>query len=559
MKKPVLFICLMFLFTQGFCQISRIEYFLNMDPGVGNARSIEFQVGHSIEKAFNVPLDLPRGFHTLGLRVKGSDGKWSHTILEPFFVENNKSSNIKKIEYFIDDEPGIGKGISIPLTLGENGYINYNVPLNNVSDGFHILGIRSLDDQGNWSTTQQVAFFNRKGSFPPRIIRLEYYFVGEGAPNKLYTYNLPNPAANIDLSLIGDLSDLQANKDYTIHITAFEENGIKSNTVSANFSIRPPLSIETIEATGLTCFESNDGKAIIKATGSEAALEYSIDNVNYQASNVFENLTSGNYTAYVREKEAITRITEKSFTISRPTKLELQAVNLTQPECTNDNTGGFSINTSGGIAPYTYKLSSQATFQSSNSFSDLGIGNYIVHVKDAKGCESTLSVSIVEKNQAPPVPTVTVDGTDAISTEVSLMSSAAEGNQWFKNGELIPGATAQKLNITESGIFHVVVTGIGGCTSTSATIAITSTPEIRISNLKVYPNPANDRLHLDFGRDIHLDRIRIFNTSGNMVQEISSQQSLSTLTIELHKMIPGIYMIQLEGVGLLERVKFIKK
>lgn len=65
--------------------------------------------------------------------------------------------------------------------------------------------------------------------------------------------------------------------------------------------------------------------------------------------------------------------------------------------------------------------------------------------------------------------------------------------QWYFNGEMIAGATANLYETTEAGDYYVVVTGPNGCANTSA--AITLTADCRLGNmagsLALYPNPAN--------------------------------------------------------------------
>lgn len=49
-----------------------------------------------------------------------------------------------------------------------------------------------------------------------------------------------------------------------------------------------------------------------------------------------------------------------------------------------------------------------------------------------------------------------------------LTSSSASGNQWYKNGVAISGATNQTYSATSAGSYTVVVTNGSGCTATSA-------------------------------------------------------------------------------------------
>ncbi len=53
-----------------------------------------------------------------------------------------------------------------------------------------------------------------------------------------------------------------------------------------------------------------------------------------------------------------------------------------------------------------------------------------------------------------------------------LVSSNSSGNQWFKNGNLLVGATAQTYNALSAGTYYTVVSNSFGCSDTSSSFAI---------------------------------------------------------------------------------------
>ena len=62
----------------------------------------------------------------------------------------------------------------------------------------------------------------------------------------------------------------------------------------------PPL-LMTIKKADPTCSTTNDGTINITPNGGQSPYTYSIDGINYQTSNVFVGLSSGNYTIYVKD------------------------------------------------------------------------------------------------------------------------------------------------------------------------------------------------------------------------------------------------------------------
>lgn len=79
----------------------------------------------------------------------------------------------------------------------------------------------------------------------------------------------------------------------------------------------PPVEvivIDSISTTPQTATGENDGTATVNASGGTPPYEYSLDNVNYQSSNVFTGLPFGDYTAFVRS--SINPATSGTFTIN---------------------------------------------------------------------------------------------------------------------------------------------------------------------------------------------------------------------------------------------------
>gem|GEM_PF-3392249 len=73
----------------------------------------------------------------------------------------------------------------------------------------------------------------------------------------------------------------------------------------------------------------------------------------------------------------------------------------------------------------------------------------------------------------PPVPTISSSGTKACdSNYITLSSSSALGNQWYKDSIAINGATSQTYSATASGSYFVQVTSTG-CTASSAPKVLT--------------------------------------------------------------------------------------
>ncbi|HEX6183448.1 MAG TPA: pectinesterase family protein, partial [Pyrinomonadaceae bacterium] len=114
-------------------------------------------------------------------------------------------------------------------------------------------------------------------------------------------------------------------------------------------------------------------------------------------------------------------------------------------------------------------------------------GSYTVVVSNSGGSTTSTPVQLtVSEGEVAPPPTISTQPADTTVTTGSPagFSVAAEGEglfyQWYKNGALIPGATAQSLNfaaaqVADAGSYHVVVSNSGGnVTSSTARLLVVS-------------------------------------------------------------------------------------
>lgn len=207
-----------------------MEYYIDTDPGYGNATSIPITPGVDISRDFTVNLaSQTAGIHAVGIRARDAMGHWSQTYLHSFLVANNAiAATVVATEYFIDEDPGIGKATTLSTFSSRDESLNYVIPLNELTKGFHVLGTRAKDNLGKWSHTMLHSFLLNEDNVAMPISALQYYFTGDGASDSVYTYQLPEPSVMVDLDFSANLSQLAANREYTIHIWALNTKGTTS-------------------------------------------------------------------------------------------------------------------------------------------------------------------------------------------------------------------------------------------------------------------------------------------------------------------------------------------
>jgi autotransporter-associated beta strand protein len=143
-----------------------------------------------------------------------------------------------------------------------------------------------------------------------------------------------------------------------------------------------------------------------------------------------------------------------------------------------------SLNTTTtGDGPFTFSWSPATGLSATNIAnpvaSPITTETYTVTITDANGIVDT-DVTTITVNAVPVTPVVTPAGPVVAcegSASIVLTSDAASGNQWYKDGVLIGGATATTYNITttpgNSGSYTVISTITGCASAVSNAVAVT--------------------------------------------------------------------------------------
>ena len=131
--------------------VARTEYFLDTDPGFGNARQM---TGNVIDLG-----DIQAGAHVLYLRSQDNQGKWSSVVARPLYVTSKADGSIAAMEYFFDaQDPGEGKATSVPVPSNTSDPFAFDVSIEGLSEGNHLFSLRAKDDDGKWSMVRSEPF-----------------------------------------------------------------------------------------------------------------------------------------------------------------------------------------------------------------------------------------------------------------------------------------------------------------------------------------------------------------------------------------------------------------
>jgi len=186
--------------------LTKLEYFIDIDPGIGNGISVSVTPSPDITQNINIALNnISNGMHTFYVRVKDANGKWSLTNTRLFYHFSTKDTSLRKLEYFIDIDPGFGNGNQVTFSPASNITKNFTIPLTTTSEGFHTLYIRAKQSNGSWSIVQSAAFYRMKNE-ATQISKLEYFIDADPGLGMGIDIPVVQPSLSISQSFIADLS-----------------------------------------------------------------------------------------------------------------------------------------------------------------------------------------------------------------------------------------------------------------------------------------------------------------------------------------------------------------
>jgi hypothetical protein len=202
-------------------------------------------------------------------------------------------------------------------------------------------------------------------------------------------------------------------------------------------------------------------------------------------------------------------------------------------------------NSFGATYPYTFAGSSVSITGYFNPTPASGSFYYFFYNwQITEGCKSNRVPVTGVVNTPPSVPVINTNGT-------TLSSTSPTGNQWYLNGNIIPGATGVSHNmaLTGAGTYTVVVTDANGCSTSSLPYLYTGVFEnLQAAGISMYPVPAKDVLHVNLASDMTTGcELQIYNSLGAICYATTLHQTNNK--IDISGLAPGSYMVELKVKG----------
>jgi hypothetical protein len=230
--------------------------------------------------------------------------------------------------------------------------------------------------------------------------------------------------------------------------------------------------------------------------------------------------------------------------------------------CYAEENGRVDLEIYGGLGPYEVNWSVETTDKL--SLDNLSAGAYYVTIEDAAGCTESINIVVSEPEE---LQITLIEIADSIAGEGSIRLSVSGGTSpyhffWKKDGVDFEGE--DYLVMLDHGKYQVEVHDANACSLLSEEFEIrqisgTYTTDLP-DDIRVFPNPATDRITLEFSRGYpELHTLHILNSQGQLLLSQKLNHSAHTQAqIDISHLAQGSYFIELIGSVMKFRTVIVK-
>jgi large repetitive protein len=368
--------------------------------------------------------------------------------------------------------------VQYTYSLNGGSFVNSST-FNNLTTGLYTVVVKSLS--GTCFFTQTI-FINDINPLTATAITTNTYCnsltngtitvtPANGTPPYLYSYN--------NLAFVN--SNTYTNAYFGINTVTIKDAIGCTKTIQAIVDASNPFEFQ-LAATNASCVGVNNGIITAAITSGTGIFTYSINGFNYQNSNVFTGLYPGGYNVYVKDDKGCVKA--NSIFVSTNSTLTVTATS-TPASCNSIANGTITAIASGGNPPYQYSINGKP-YSSTNVFTNLITGSYIIRVLDNIGCE-TFAVCIVEANSfsfSVNVQNQTCIGNNGSIEVVNIVGAVAP---YTYSINFDPFQTSNLFSNLVSGSYNIRVKDANGCISTKI-VDVNQTENIQVTFVTQNPS-----------------------------------------------------------------------
>jgi len=337
-----------------------------------------------------------------------------------------------------------------------------------------------------------------------------------------------------DSSMMPSILNLCAG-DYTVTVT--DANGC---VITENYPLASPLELlVNADSTNENGQNQNNGTAWATPVGG--TLPYSYVWNNGSTDSLMINLSPGTYLVTVTDAHGCTAMDSTQVNAFCTGHTEGSMQNNSCFDTCQWSITSFVVN--GGAGPFSYLWSNGDTTET--SIDSLCPGQYGVTIQDT-GCIYTSSFEIIQPEAIIAVVDSIINLTDTTATAISISVVSGPPPYFFSwygpNGFV--SSDEDLAGITPGFYTLQVFNNLGNCGEIDSIevldLSVGLSPAFG-SKLKIYPNPANDKVYIK-GVDSSNYQIQLISTDGRVWRSWKNSSTLDVYDIQ-----PGLYFLKISS------------
>ncbi|HZY79755.1 MAG TPA: choice-of-anchor tandem repeat GloVer-containing protein [Cyclobacteriaceae bacterium] len=283
-------------------------------------------------------------------------------------------------------------------------------------------------------------------------------------------------------------------------------------------------------------------REVAETNGNGGIFEFDLNKNEFRVVTQFDGANGSNPPGYFAVMRG-----EQTIEFPAPTGLTVGAAPVT-----------MNATASSGLSP-TYSSTSDKVSITGTTIKGLKAGKVEVTASQDGGLLYTAASKAATFCVNPAKPIITASDPDTDHTSLKSNSSPT-GNQWYRNGEAISGATAVSYEPFLEGVYTLKIT-VEGCSSeesNSINIKVTGL-EDPSSYIAVTPNPADDKVDMMIADpDDKPITITLTDVLGRISEQRDSRTN-STERFDIQSLAKGFYIFKVTNNGVTVSKKFVKR
>ncbi|MBL7866631.1 MAG: T9SS type A sorting domain-containing protein [Flavobacterium lindanitolerans] len=334
---------------------------------------------------------------------------------------------------------------------------------------------------------------------------------------------------------------------YTVTIT--DANACQ---ITRSFTITEPTALSaTTSSTNVSCNGGSNGSATVTVTGGTGAYTYLWAPSGGTAATA-SGLAAGNYTVTITDAN-MCQIT-RTVSVTQPSPIVI-VPSQSNVSCTGGSNGSATVGVSGGTGNYTFSWAPSGG--TGATATGLAAGTYTVTVTDANSCTATQSFTITTTADTTPPTVVTTNITVPLTAGVATITAAQVNNGSTDNCGIasisVSPSTFNCSNVGPNTVTLTVTDNSGNTATGTATVTITdptnfcglSVPEFGDIKMRLYPNPTNGIVTVEFSRDITAEKIEVYSITGQLILSDTNTTTQSSRQFNMERFPSGVYLVKI--------------